>query len=195
VIYRPPYLATGSATAAAWLGEQIRLESGWTVGGPVLVAGWINEPAAGRLIRQAGDSLDRLAAAALKPGFAAVPLRLRLAASALGRTPIVPTVNVLAPLPGRRPAEAVLLGAHYDHLGIGRPVNGDSIYNGALDNASGTAGMLTVAEAFITAGVRPRRSILFAAFGAEEAGLLGSAAFVARPMVPLAQLSAMLNLD
>jgi hypothetical protein len=195
VIYRPPYLATWSAIAGAWLGEQIRLESGWTVGGPVLVAGWINEPAAGRLIRQAGDSLDRLAAAARKPGFAAVPLRLRLAASALGRTRIVPTVNVLARLPGRRPAEAVLLGAHYDHLGIGRPVNGDSIYNGALDNASGTAGMLAVAEAFVTSGVRPRRSILFAAFGAEEAGLLGSAAFVARPMVPLAQLSAMLNLD
>ena len=196
VIYHRPYPAPWSAIAGAWLGEQLRLEGPAAAQGPVRIAGWIDEPAAARLIEQAGESLDRLAAAAVRPGFVARPLRLSLTAAVQARSRDVPAVNVLARLPGRRrSAGSVLLGAHYDHLGIGQPVEGDSIYNGALDNASGTAGMLAIAEAFIAGGARPDRTVLFAAFGAEEAGLLGSAAFVARPTVPLATLSAMLNLD
>jgi Zn-dependent M28 family amino/carboxypeptidase len=196
VIYRPPYQASWSVIADAWLGEQLRLEGPGAAENPARVAGWINEAAARRLLEQAGEDLDRLAARAARPGAVPVPLRLTLTAAARARTRVVPTVNVVGRLSGRRrPAEAVLLGAHYDHLGIGRAVAGDSIYNGALDNASGTAGMLAIAEAFISAGARPDRSVLFAAFGAEEAGLLGSAAFVARPPLPLARLTAMLNLD
>jgi Zn-dependent M28 family amino/carboxypeptidase len=196
VIYRPPYQATWPMIADAWLGEQLRLEGPSAAESPARVAGWVNEAAAKRLLAQAGEDLDRLAAGAAGPGAVPVPLRLTLTAAARAQTRVVPTVNVLGRVPGRRrPAEAVLLGAHYDHLGIGRAVAGDSIYNGALDNASGTAGMLAIAEAFAAAGTRPDRSVLFAAFGAEEAGLLGSAAFVARPPLPLAMLSAMLNLD
>jgi hypothetical protein len=197
VIYRQPYPAPWLAIAGAWLVEQLRLEAPATATpGSVRVAGWINDSAAARLLGQAGESLDSLAAAARRPGFVARPVTLSLTAAVRARRREVPTVNVLARLPGGgRAGGSVVLGAHYDHLGIGRPVDGDSIYNGALDNASGTAGMLAIAEALVAAGARPARSVLFAAFGAEEAGLLGSAAFVARPTVPLAEISAMLNLD
>jgi Zn-dependent M28 family amino/carboxypeptidase len=89
----------------------------------------------------------------------------------------------------------VLIGGHYDHLGIGMPVAGDSIYNGAQDNASGTAGVLALAEAFVAAGARPARSLLFMAFGAEESGLIGSEAYARRPTIPLRQLAAVMNVD
>ncbi len=100
-------------------------------------------------------------------------------------------------LPGRGPLakEAVLIGGHYDHFGIRTPVDGDSIYNGAEDNASGTAGVIVAAEAFVASQVHPSRSLLFVAFGAEESGLLGSQALVERPILPLRDLAAVLNLD
>jgi hypothetical protein len=196
VIYRAPYTAPWSAIADAWLGEQLVLSTGSPAQSSVRVGGWINEPAAKRLFEQAGEDLEKLATTARHPGFTPVPLHLGLTASAQSRRRNVPTVNVVGRLPGRRrPGEAVLLGAHYDHLGIGRVIDGDSIYNGALDNASGTAGMLAIAEAVVRAGAKPDRSLFFVAFGAEEAGLLGSAAFVAQPPLPLKKLSAMLNLD
>ncbi len=81
--------------------------------------------------------------------------------------------------PGAAGSEAVLIGGHYDHFGIGAPVDGDSIYNGAEDNASGTAAVLTAAEAFAESGVRTGRSIVFVGFTAEESGLLGSQAWSA----------------
>ncbi len=196
VIYRQPYQTSWTMIADAWQGERLVLGDQGAGEGTARLAGWINESAARSLIAGAGEDLDRLAAAAAHPGAAGVPLALTLTAAVEARSRVVPTVNVVGRLPGRRrSAEAVLLGAHYDHLGIGRAVAGDSIYNGALDNASGTAGMMAIAEAFVDARARPDRSVLFVAFGAEEAGLLGSAAFVLRPPLPLAQLSAMLNLD
>jgi Zn-dependent M28 family amino/carboxypeptidase len=82
-----------------------------------------------------------------------------------------------------------------DHVGVGRPVNGDSIYNGADDDASGTTGLLEVAEAFARMGVRPRRSIVFLHVSGEEKGLLGSAWYAEHPTVPLAQTVANVNVD
>lgn len=195
VIYRPPFPASWPEIASAWTGEQLQLPD--TTHRPAHIAGWINTPAAGRLLAQAGDQLDTLAVAAARPGFRARPVRLSLSVAVRSRSRAVPAVNVLARLPGRGPraGEVVLAGAHYDHLGIGPPVQGDSIYNGAVDNASGTAGMLVVAEACVSSRLEPARSLIFAAFGAEEAGLLGSEAFVRRPTVPLARVIAMLNLD
>lgn len=104
------------------------------------------------------------------------------------------TQNVLGLLPGYDPAlknEVVVVGAHYDHIGI---KNGQ-IYHGADDNASGTAGMLEIAEAFSEMPTLPRRSVLFAAFSAEEVGLLGSEFYVKHPVIPLTQTVAMINLD
>jgi Zn-dependent M28 family amino/carboxypeptidase len=89
----------------------------------------------------------------------------------------------------------VLIGGHYDHFGIGAPVDGDSIYNGAEDNASGTASVLTVAEAFARSGVRTSRSLVFAGFAAEESGLIGSQALADNPVIPLKDIAAILNLD
>ena len=105
--------------------------------------------------------------------------------------------NVLGRCPGRGPlaSEAVLIGGHYDHFGIGAPVNGDSIYNGAEDNASGTAAVLAAAEAFVRSGVHTERSLVFVGFAAEESGLLGSQALVARSAIPLSRIAAILNLD
>jgi Zn-dependent M28 family amino/carboxypeptidase len=107
------------------------------------------------------------------------------------------TNNVLGRFPGQgaRSREVVMIGGHYDHFGIASPVDGDSIYNGAEDNASGTAAVLAAAEAFTRSGVHVGRSIVFVGFTAEESGLLGSQAFVAKPTIPLSQVAAILNLD
>lgn len=106
--------------------------------------------------------------------------------------------NVLGVLRGSDPAlaaEYVVYSAHLDHLGVGAPVNGDTIYNGAFDNAMGVAMLLETARAFAAMNPRPRRSILFAAFGAEERFLLGSDYFAHYPTVPVGQLVADINLD
>jgi Zn-dependent M28 family amino/carboxypeptidase len=109
----------------------------------------------------------------------------------------VQSENVAARLPGRDPqlsAQAVVISAHWDHKGIGPVVRGDSIYNGAEDNASGIAALLGAAEALVRLP-RSSRSIVFLATTAEESGLLGSEAYVQHPLLPLAQTAAVLNLD
>ena len=109
-----------------------------------------------------------------------------------------PAVNVLGVIEGSDPAlknEVVLIDAHYDHLGIGRPVNGDSIYNGASDNATGVAGLLTLAKAYTAAKVPPKRSILFLSVTSEEQGLLGSQYYATNPLYPVAKTLAIINMD
>jgi Zn-dependent M28 family amino/carboxypeptidase len=195
VIYRQPLPAPWEAIATSWLGQQVQLPDS-AEPAPSL-GGWINTPAAGQLLERAGEKLEALAGAAAHQGFPARPLRLALSVTVVRRPHLVRTANVLARLRGHGPSakEVVLLGAHYDHLGIGPAVAGDSIYNGALDNASGTAGMLAIAEACVASRLEPGRSIVFAAFGAEEAGLLGSETLVRKPPVPVTRIAAMLNLD
>jgi Zn-dependent M28 family amino/carboxypeptidase len=182
--------------AQSWAGEQVQLDRP-SRGGALKIGGWLNEPAARRLVERANADFAALVAAAARPGARAVALPVRLDISVGSNNRVIPAANIVGRLPGRGPLadQAVVLGAHYDHLGIGAPVGGDSIYNGAFDNASGTAGMLAVAEAFVRSGVRPARSLIFVAFGAEEQGLLGSETFVARPPVPLPRIAAMINLD
>jgi Zn-dependent M28 family amino/carboxypeptidase len=121
------------------------------------------------------------------------PVRQRL--DGFENTPRTETWNAIAILRGTDPAEVVLLTAHLDHLGIG-PANaaGDSIYNGADDDASGTTAVLALAHAF-AAGPRPRRTIVFALFGSEELGGFGNAAFLAHPPVPLGSIVANLEFE
>jgi Zn-dependent M28 family amino/carboxypeptidase len=182
-----------STVSSSWSGPQIRVAR---ESGPLVVAGWLTHEAAGRLMGGAAR-LDSLTKAAAHHGFK--PIALGASATAFVKSEVrrTETMNVVARLPGHGPhkAEAVLIGGHYDHFGIGTPVDGDSIYNGAEDNASGTAAVLAVAEAMTRSGVRPDRSILFIGFAAEEAGLLGSTAFAARPTVPLKDMAAVLNMD
>jgi Zn-dependent M28 family amino/carboxypeptidase len=183
-----------SAVASSWTGEQVRLERPAT---SLIVAGWIRDTTAAELFRGAGLDLDLLSAQAATHEFHSVSLGVDLDASVRSAVRRSQTFNVVGRLAGKGPRadEAVLFGGHYDHFGIRTPVNGDSIYNGAEDNASGTAAVLTAAEAFVSSGVRPARSLLFIAFGAEESGLLGSQAFAERPTLPLRKLAAVLNTD
>jgi Zn-dependent M28 family amino/carboxypeptidase len=179
---------------SSWTGPQVRIELPPT---SLLVAGWLSQDAATRLFRQAGQDLNVLMDKAATREFRALPLGLQLQASVRSAISRSETSNVIGRLPGRGPLarEAVLIGGHYDHFGIGTPVSGDSIYNGAEDNASGTAGVLTAAEAFARSGVRTGRSIVFVGFTAEESGLLGSQALIAKPPIPLSRMAAILNLD
>ncbi len=179
---------------SGWTGPQVRLEEPPT---SLLVAGWLSQDAAAQLFRAGGHELARLTEQAAARNFRGVPLGVQLEArvrSAISRSQ---THNVLGRLPGRGrlAAEAVLIGGHYDHLGISTPVKGDSIYNGAEDNAAGSAAVLTAAEAFVRSGTRPARSLVFVGFAAEESGLIGSQALVTRPPFPLKDVAAVLNLD
>ncbi|HKT61193.1 MAG TPA: M28 family peptidase [Gemmatimonadales bacterium] len=179
---------------SGWVGPQVRLER---PPGSLVVAGWLQQDAAARLFSQGGQDLAALTAAAARKGFRPVPLKLQLEASVRSAIRRSATENVLGRWPGRGPLarQAVLIGGHYDHFGIGAPVNGDSIYNGAEDNASGTAGVLATAEAFVRSGVHAGRSIVFIGFAAEESGLLGSQALAASPPFPLRDMAAILNVD
>src|SRR6478736_2210153 len=183
-----------NTVVGSWTGEQVRLEKPAT---SLKFAGWITQSAAKQLFAAAGQDLDALTAAAARRGFRAVPLPTTLDVTVRSRVAHSETMNVIGRRPGTGPHkdEAVLVGGHYDHLGFGPPIDGDSIYNGALDNASGTAGILTLAEAFQRSGVRTDRSVLFVAFGAEESGLLGSSAYVEHPTIPLKRIAAVINID
>lgn len=179
---------------SSWTGPQVRIEEPAT---SLLVAGWLSQEAATRLFRQGGQDLAQLMKAASTREFRTVPLGVQIEATVRSKIARSETSNVMGRRPGKGPLarEAVLIGGHYDHLGISNPVNGDSIYNGAEDNASGTAAVLAAAEALVKSGVRTGRSIVFVAFTAEEAGLLGSQALVAKPTIPLSRIAAILNLD
>jgi Zn-dependent M28 family amino/carboxypeptidase len=179
---------------SGWTGPQVRLE---TPPSSLVLAGWLQHDAAARLFQLGGKKLDELSAAAARKGFRGQPVGVQLEGTVRSAMRRSETANVLGRLPGRGPLarEVVLIGGHYDHFGIGAPVDGDSIYNGAEDNASGTAAVLTAAEAFVRSGVRTGRSLLFAGFAAEESGLIGSQALADNPVVPLRDIAAILNLD
>jgi Zn-dependent M28 family amino/carboxypeptidase len=179
---------------SGWTGPQVRLE---VPPSSLVVAGWVTKETAGRLFQQGGKNFDELASAAAKPGFQGTPLGVQIEGSVRSTIRRSETANVLGRLPGKGQLarEAVLIGGHYDHFGIGAPVDGDSIYNGAQDNASGTASVLAVAEAFVRSGVRTSRSLVFVGFAAEESGLIGSQALADNPVIPLKDIAAILNLD
>jgi Zn-dependent M28 family amino/carboxypeptidase len=125
------------------------------------------------------------------------PLKVSLKAHATTKTHDVESANIVAKLPGSDPAlkdEYVVLSAHIDHIGVGEPINGDKIYNGAMDNASGTAALLEVAASW-KGQPHPKRSLLFVVVTAEEKGLLGSKYFAAHPTVPAKSIVADVNID
>ncbi|GJG85611.1 aminopeptidase [Gemmatimonadetes bacterium T265] len=164
---------------------------------PIGVRGWIKDTAAASLLKQAGLDFDTLRARAARRDFRPVNTGIVLDASFTNAVSHLASENVVGVVRGASPArrgEYVTLSAHWDHLGIGPAVGGDSIYNGALDNASGVADLLAVARA-AAAGPKPARSLLFVFVTAEESGLLGSAWFAQHPTVPAASLVANLNLD
>lgn len=179
----------------SWTGDQVRLL------GPnsaLQWAGWVTESTAGILLQAAGQDLRRLIQAASRTGFRPVSTGITVRGQVRSAVHFSSAQNVVGRWRGTDASlrdEAVLVTAHYDHLGIGQSVNGDSIMNGAIDNGSGTAAMIGLADAFTTSGVRARRSIVFVAFTGEEKGLLGSQAFATQAPLPLRDVAAVLNLD
>jgi len=141
---------------------------------------------------------DLIALADSQAALPVFPLVPRMRARVAYDRTIVESQNVVAVLPGRDPAlkgEYVVLTAHLDHLGVGTPVDGDSVFNGAMDNASGVASLIEIARALAPASKRPARSVLFVCVTGEEKGLLGSYYYSRRPTVPITSIAADLNVD
>jgi Zn-dependent M28 family amino/carboxypeptidase len=166
--------------------------------GRAKVQSWVSGDAAIRLFQLGGQDFNALKARAASRDFTPVPLGLTASFSIKQKMRQIESQNVLARLPGSDPAlanEHVVYSAHWDHLGVGDPKNGDTIYNGAADNASGTATMLEIARLMKTLNPAPKRSILFLAVTAEEQGLLGSQYYSQLPLYPLNKTVANINLD
>ena len=181
---------------SSWTGAQIDLDRPDKGAGRVPVEGWITKDAAAKVLALGGQDLGALTAAAKAKGFVARPLPLT-ASTSFANT-IVPSVskNVIGVLPGsKRPGEYVLLTAHWDHLGrCPADATGDDICNGALDNATGTAALLGLAQAFKKAPPT-ERSLVFLAVTAEESGLLGSKWYAEHPVYPLRDTVGGVNMD
>ncbi|MCK5406704.1 MAG: M20/M25/M40 family metallo-hydrolase, partial [Candidatus Krumholzibacteria bacterium] len=158
--------------------------------------GWVTRSSAREVFQLAGMDFDTQAESAARPGFEPVNLGIEITLSIKNKLKYDTSKNVMAVLPGSDLRdECIVYTAHWDHLGIGPVVDGDSIYNGAADNALPIACMLETAKAFTKLEKTPRRSVLFLAVTAEETGLLGSAYYVAHPVIPLTKTAANLNYE
>jgi len=161
-----------------------------------LVEGWIQRDLAQKIFAASGLDIEAMKAAAKRKDFRPVALKAALNTTGTARTEVITSHNVVALVPGKtHPDETVIYSAHWDHLGIGKPdSNGDTIYNGALDNASGISHLIEQGRAFAK-GPRPDRSVVFLAVTAEEKGLLGSEYYAANPLYPLGKTVGILNTD
>jgi Zn-dependent M28 family amino/carboxypeptidase len=181
----------------SWSGTQFEIPA---AGEPrVQVRAWTTEDAARKLFQAAGQDLSKLIAQARNRDFKPVPLGITTSLTFNNEVTKTRTANVLGLLPGSDPKlkdEVVIYTAHHDHFGIGQPdKNGDKIYNGAVDNASGCATVVAIAKAYAALPQRPRRSIVIAFVAGEEQGLLGSAYLAAHPPVPAGRIAANINFD
>jgi Zn-dependent M28 family amino/carboxypeptidase len=166
--------------------------------GRASIEGWVTLDATRRLFEMARQDFDALKQQALTRDFRPVPLGIEASLAIRNTMRTLDSRNVLARLPGSDPAlrdELVVYTAHWDHLGVGSPVDGDAIYNGALDNASGVATLLEIAKGFTEVEPKPKRSILFLMVTAEEQGLLGSQHYTVAPVYPLEKTLANINID
>ncbi len=181
-----------SVVQNSWMAERFQLAQG-TLGAPM--EGWMTDDVARTIFKAAGKDLDTLRAAAETKDFKPVPLGIKIKGEMKAAVRDIEQFNVAGLIPGTDPKlkdEVVIYSAHWDHLGM-QGTGDDTIYNGAVDNASGTAGLLAMAQA---ASRQPaKRSQMFLWVAAEEQGLLGSAAYASSPLWPAARTAANLNLD
>jgi Zn-dependent M28 family amino/carboxypeptidase len=162
------------------------------------IEGWLTLEAAQKLFAMGGQDFAALKKQAIARDFKPVPLGVKATMGVANTLRTIDSRNVIAKLEGSDPAlkdEYVVYTAHWDHLGLGAPVNGDRIYNGALDNATGVATVLEIAKAFKAVQPQPKRSVLFLMVTAEEKGLLGSEYYSLNPLYPLAKTVAAMNVD
>jgi Zn-dependent M28 family amino/carboxypeptidase len=180
----------------SWMGPQLDTASPDGNAGRIAIEGWVTRAAGDALLQANGLSYADLVKAASRPGFKPIELRQRASGSLRNAIRRASSSNVLAMIPGsKRPDEVVVYMAHWDHLGRSLGRSGDNIFNGALDNASGTAGLLAIAKAFAESPRRPERSVVFLGLTLEESGLLGSAYYASNPVFPLRKTVAALNMD
>lgn len=181
----------------SWSGANLYLEGSDGNMSKCAVEGWVSRNTAIQLFETAGLDMKALTRAAKEPGFKPVSMGLNVSVSIENDVKKDNSQNVIGILPGTEKSDEYLIyTAHWDHLGVGIPdEEGDSIYNGALDNASGMAEMLVIADAFIKRGTKPKRSIVFLAVTAEEQGLLGSAHYAQNPIYPIDKTIANINMD
>jgi Zn-dependent M28 family amino/carboxypeptidase len=181
---------------SSWTGPQYNMDDPGNHMDQSKAIGWLTNDAARRLFANAGQDLAALTEAAKRPGFRPVPLGMRASITLRNEIKRQASRNVVGILRGSsRPNEYVLYTAHWDHLGrCDADASGDDICNGAVDNASGTAGLIALAEAHAKAG-NPERSIVFLAVTAEESGLLGSKYYAENPVYPLPRTVGGINMD
>jgi Zn-dependent M28 family amino/carboxypeptidase len=166
--------------------------------GRAAIEGWITLEQAKRLFSMAGKDFDALKKQAVTREFRPVPLGVTASLQLHNTLRTIDSRNVVGRLEGSDPKlkdEHVIYTAHWDHFGIGAEVNGDRIYRGAVDNATGVGGLIELARAFRSLPTAPKRSILFLAVTAEEQGLLGSQYYAVTPIYPLARTVAVVNID
>ena len=179
-----------------WNTSRLRLDNRGTSEQLCNIIGWIRSDVVKQLITFSGKDTSLLRSADQR-GFKAVPLGINASTSMTVQTDYNKSANVISKITGSRyPDEYIVYTAHWDHFGIGKPdADGDSIYNGALDNASGTAALLELARAFKNLKTKPLRTVVFVAVTAEEQGLWGSAWYVQHPVFPLEKTVANINID
>ena len=190
--------ATGfawNAVQATWSGAQFELAAADGYAGRAALEGWLQNDAARALFAAAKIDFARTAEAAAHPGFKAVPLGISVDASLHNAIRSFNSQNVIALWPGRSAHEFVMYTAHWDSLGLDAAGSGHNIYNGAVDNATGAAGLLALALSFKRTDPKPDRSIAFLATTAAQPDLLGSQYYVANPTIALRQTAAVINID
>jgi Zn-dependent M28 family amino/carboxypeptidase len=198
IIHTTPTAGYGyDVVRSSWGKEDPQLKL--PAGQPALaLAGWLTQDAGEKLAAMAGKNVADLLQAANSRDFRPMPLGVRIRANIPTTIRQIDSRNVVAMIPGSDPnlkSEAVIFTAHWDHLGVGLPVNGDPIYNGAVDNATGCGILIEMARAWQALDHKPRRSAIFAAVTAEEAGLRGSEYYAEHPVVPLGKTALDLNFD
>jgi Zn-dependent M28 family amino/carboxypeptidase len=168
-------------------------------GEPALsLAGWVSKDAGERLLALAGHHVDELLKAADSRDFRPIPLGVRIRCNLPTKVRDIQTRNVAGLAEGSDPklkSEVVIYSAHWDHLGVGTPVNGDAIYNGAVDNGTGCGILLELAHAWASQATKPRRSALFLAATAEEGGLRGSEYYATHPEIAPGKTALAMNYD
>ena len=161
-------------------------------------AGWVTKDAGEKLVSLAGHHVDELLKASEAREFRPIPLGIRIHCNLPTKVRDIQTRNVAGLVEGSDPklkSEVVIYSAHWDHLGIGTPVNGDAIYNGAVDNATGCGILMELARAWAAQPQKPRRSALFLAVTAEEGGLRGSEYYAGHPEIPAGKTAIAINYD